>query len=90
MRDICKIGNLSLGYKTFIDREATEKDLEICLCNENRKTKFTIASFKHNEEYGCYELNSCLNRLNNFNIDWCVFGYLVHEGYRRLEGVYSD
>jgi hypothetical protein len=89
MRDICKIGNLSLGYKTFIDREPTEKDLEICKWHDDGKTKYTIASFDYKKEYKCYVLRSCLDRLKDFNIDWCTFGFLVHEAYRRLEGVDS-
>lgn len=33
---IKRIGNLALCYKTFINREATDEDIEICMFNRDR------------------------------------------------------
>ena len=81
------IGNLSLSYKTFIGKEAKEDDLEICQWNLKEGCKWTIASFEYDEEYNCYALNSCLNRLDDKNIDWEVFGLLVKKAYKILNNV---
>jgi hypothetical protein len=83
--DILKLGNLSLSYKTFIGKEAKEDDLEICQWDLKENYKWTIASFEYNEEYECYELNSCLNRLDNNDINWEDFGELVQNGYEILK-----
>lgn len=82
--DILKIGNLSLGYVTFIGKEAKEDDLEICQWDLKENYKWTIASFDYNAEYKRYELNSCLDRLNDKNINWKDFGELVQKGYEIL------
>lgn len=81
---IKRIGNLGLCYKTFIGKEAGEKDLEICAFNSDG-TRYTIASFSHELEENCYLLNSCGDRLKNQNIDWQAFGELVKLAYERLE-----
>lgn len=83
--DISKIGNLSLGYKTFFGKKAKEDDLEICQWDSKENYKWTIANFDYNEEYECYELNSCLSRLNDKNINWKDFGELVQKGYEILK-----
>ena len=81
---ILRIDNLALCYKTFVGRETSEKDIEICAFNDD-DTRYTIASFDYNEKQDCYVLNSCCDRLNNEKIDWQVFGDLVIEGYKILE-----
>ena len=85
--DILRLGNLSLGYKTFIGKETKEYDLEICQWDLKENYKWTIASFdcKHEDGYKFYELNSCADRLNNKEIDWYDFGKLVQKGYEILK-----
>ena len=85
--DILNIGNLSLGYKTFIGKESKEDDLEICQWDLKENYKWTIASFycKNEDGYKFYELNSCADRLNNKEIDWHSFGKLVQKGYEILK-----
>ena len=80
---IKKIDNLALCYKTFIGREPSETDLEICMFNKDG-TRYTIASFQFDEDEICYCLNSCVDRLNSKRIDWEVFGLLVLKGYKIL------
>lgn len=85
--DILKIGNLSLGYKTFVGKEVKEDDLEICQWDLKENYKWTIASFdcKYEDGIRFYELNSCANRLNNKEIEWENFGKLVQKGYEILK-----
>jgi hypothetical protein len=82
--EIKKRGRLELAHKTFLNREIKENEIEICLWDIENKHKFTIASFDFDEEYNCFRLNSCLDRLNNKDIDWVAFGELVILGYRHL------
>ena len=49
-----RIGNLALCYKTFLTKEAGEKDLDICMFNSNGRTRYTIASFDYDEDDYCY------------------------------------
>lgn len=81
---IMQLGNIALCYKTFIGKEATKKDIEICKFNDDN-TRYTIASFDYNEKEECYCLNSCVNRLNDKDINWKDFGTLVLQGYSILE-----
>lgn len=80
---IKKIDNLALCYKTFINKESTKKDIEICMFN-NDGTRYTIASFDYDYDKCCYCLNSCCDGLNNNKIDWEVFGLLVKKAYKIL------
>ena len=80
---IKKIDDLALCYKTFINKEPSDNDLEICMFN-NDGSRYTIASFDFDYEEDCYCLNSCCNRLNSKRIDWEIFGLLVWKGYRIL------
>ena len=82
--DIKRIGNLSLGYKTFLFKDTEPIDLEICMWLDDN-TKYTIASFDYDEFNNLFELNSCADRLNNTKINWEDFGKLVLEGYKILE-----
>ena len=84
---IKKIDNLALCYKTFFNREATKKDLEICAFNSNG-TRYTIASFDWYADEMCWCLNSCCDRLNSKSLDWEVFGVLVLKGYKMLQNDY--
>lgn len=86
---IKKIDGLALCYKSFIHKEATDKDLEICMFNKDG-TRYTIASFEYDEDEECYCLNSVVDRLNCKKIDWEVFGLLVLKGYKMLEGKEYD
>ena len=79
-----KIGRLELCKKTILGRKAKDDELEICMWDKEDEHKWTIASFSYNETYDCYNLNSCVDRLSNADIDWLVFGQLVKEGYSRL------
>lgn len=81
--EILRIDNLALCYKTFIGKEASEKDIEICAFNDD-DTRYTIASFDYNEKEDCYILKCC-DKLNDEKIDWQVFGDLVLEGYKILD-----
>ena len=79
-----RIGNLGLCYKSFIGKDTTDKDLEICVFN-NDGTRYTIASFNYDDKEHYYSLDSCGNRLKNDDIDWRIFGELVRKAYKRLE-----
>ena len=84
-RDIFKLGNLSLCYKTFADNVPVfEDELEICKIEESG-WKYTIASFDYDDEDNCYILNSCGDRLDDNNINWEDFGKLVKKGYEILD-----
>lgn len=80
---ILRIDNLALCYKTFVGRETSEKDIEICAFNDDN-TRYTIASFNYNEKEDYYILKFC-DKLNDEKIDWQVFGDLVKEGYKILD-----
>ena len=82
--DIKRIGNLSLGYKTYIGKESCEKDIEICQWNLEDGHKWTIASFEYDDDEICYYLKGCGDRLKSKNIDWEVFGLLVQKAYKIL------
>lgn len=86
---IKKIDNLALCYKTFLNKEATDKDLEICAFNSDG-TRYTVASFDYYEDEEYYCLNSCGERLNSKRIDWEVFGLLVLKGYKLLKNGKGD
>ena len=85
--NIKRLNNLSLSYKAHIGREAKATDLKICIwtkLDDGNEYKYTIASLNYDEEYDYYTLNSCLDRLDDENINWNDFGELVKEGYHIL------
>lgn len=89
--EIDRIGNLSLCYETFINRKHKNDEIEICMWDKDFQSRWTIASFDKDEEYDCYRLNSCLDRLNEEKLNWQDFGELVKKGYKFLgaKGVYT-
>lgn len=82
--EIDRVGNLSLCYKTFINRKHKNDEIEISMWDKDFQSRWTIASFDKDEEYDCYRLNSCLDRLNEEKLNWQDFGELVKKGYKFL------
>lgn len=83
--EILRLGNLALGYKTFLGREAMEDEIEIYEYDNTFSWRWTIASFEIREDK-TIEIKSCGDRLKNIE-DWNAFGQLVKEGYRILENL---
>lgn len=81
--EIMKIGQLALGYKTFIGREAKEDEIEIYEWSKDFSSRWTVASFKYNEKEEVYNVVSCGDRLSRID-DWEAFGALVEAGYNLL------
>ena len=81
--EIKRIDRLSLGYKTFFNREAFDDEIEICMWDEGFSHRWTIASFNYNETENTYDLlgNEYLLDVK----DWKAFGELVKEGYDILK-----
>ena len=77
-------GDLVLCYNTYINREANWNEIEICKMNEDRKTRYTIAHFRYNKHEDCYIIESCVDRLNDYELNWNDFGKLVIYGYKIL------
>ena len=94
-----KVGNLSLGYKTFLigmkfkekkldSREGTIEDgLEICQWDPEGTTRWTIASFEYNKHEPCWELSEVGDRLTYEDINPEDFFYLIKLGHMMLENV---
>lgn len=83
--EIKKIGRLALGYKTFLNREAFDDEIEICMWDEGFSHRWTIASFNYNEQENTYNLigNEYLMDIK----DWDAYGKLVKEGFKYLEKI---
>ena len=77
-------GDLALCYNTYINREANWNEIEICRMNKDNKTRYTIAHFRYNEHEDCYIIESCVDRLDDEEINWENFGKLVRYGYKIL------
>lgn len=80
--EIERIGVLALGYKTFLDREAREDEIEICMWDNDFTHRWTIASFDYNEKEESYYLVGS-EYLVDIK-DWNAFGKLVKKGYEIL------
>lgn len=86
--EIKRVGNLSLCFKTFLNKAAKDTEIDICQWSEDFSNRWTIASFEphYEDDYlEGYELNSCGNRLNDKSLNWKDFGELVKCGYNWLE-----
>lgn len=78
---IKKINNLELR----VSKSPYRKYLEIVQWANDFSHCWTIADFTYDEEYYAYRFNSCLDRLNDKNIDWYDLGCLVNLGYKKLK-----
>ena len=87
-----KINNLALD----IQKTPNHYWLNIEKQNKDSDSWYVISGFDYDEEYDKYQLNSCLDRLDDKTIDWYDYGCLVNLGYKLLNGnktlqeIYSD
>ena len=89
--ELARFGRISVAFKTFIDREAKEDEIELSLWNKNFKSRWTIASFEkdfEDDDWMGYKLVSCGERLNNEDINYSNFGKAVKFAYEILNKYY--
>lgn len=86
--EIAKIGNLSLDYKTFIDRKAKENEIEICMWNKDNTNRWTVASFEpqyDNNEIIDYNLVCDSSIFDDAELNINDFQELVKMGNTKLQ-----
>lgn len=79
-----KIGNLELCPNTYIGDKESD-GLEICQWAEDSSHKWTIASFIYDKKEKTFYIKECCDRLDDININWTAFGYLVTLGRQYLK-----
>lgn len=79
-----RIKNLELCPNAYLNGKESDS-LEICQWSEDGTFKWTIASFRYNKKEDCFYIEECCERLDDININWADFGYLVALGRRYLK-----
>lgn len=77
-----KINNLALD----IQKTPNRYRLNIMKKNKDSDSWYVICGFDYDKEYYCYQLNACINRLDDKTLDWYDLGCLVNLGYKLLNG----
>lgn len=89
--ELARFGRISVAYKTFINNQLSEDDLELSLWDKDFKSRYTIASFERDFEdndWMGYKLVSCGERLNDEDINYSDFGKAVKFAYKILNEYY--
>ena len=100
IKEILRVGNLSLDYKNFVVFSETGTDVPVMTTRRadvsegldiarwlTDSCRYVIASFRYNHAQGCWELNSIGDRIADEEMDWEAFGKLVRKAYRVLDGI---
>lgn len=78
-----RIGNLELCPVVYLNGKEPDT-LEICQWAEDNTHKWTLLTFKYDEQDEIYSVKECCDRLSNPYIDWYVLARLIILGRKYL------